>query len=257
MKEGFAFMRGGFTFVEVLLALTLSFLLAAGSWSLVLVHSRGSVEAAATADRLDAARIVRGVVASELHSGLEGRDWSVFGPDSVVMRAFRGVAVPCGTPSAGVATVLVRSERRAEPAKDSVLVLRPDGRWLALDLEDAGPASITGGGGEAVGTSVDACALPDPRGIVEEWTVPGLDGEFLVARIFERGSYHLVDEAFRYRSGAGGRQPLTQGMFDPRESFIEADASSPTALRLRLGFQDSGGRMLPPPWETTLWLDRP
>ncbi|MDX1568512.1 MAG: prepilin-type N-terminal cleavage/methylation domain-containing protein, partial [Longimicrobiales bacterium] len=89
-------MRKGFTFVEVLLALTLSLVVAGGAWSLIVVHSRGSVEAAATSDRLDATRVVRAVVEGELRGGLPGRDWTVFGPDSLALRAFRGVAVACG-----------------------------------------------------------------------------------------------------------------------------------------------------------------
>ena len=36
-----------------------------------------------------------------------------------------------------------------------------------------------------------------------------LNVAMVVARLFERGSYHLSDATLRYRRGASGRQPLT------------------------------------------------
>ena len=54
------------------------------------------------------------------------------------------------------------------------------------------------------------------------WTIePPVTGA-LVARIFERGSYHVVGRALRYRRGLGGRQPLTPNVFDDDRSGMEA-----------------------------------
>lgn len=109
--------KRGFTLMEVLVAVTLSFLVAAGAWSLISIHSRGSLEAVATSDRLDATRIVRGILESELEVGLEGRDWVLFPGDSLAVRGFRGVAVPCGPAASGSVEVLVRSVRRPDPGR--------------------------------------------------------------------------------------------------------------------------------------------
>lgn len=248
--------KRGFTLIEVLVAVMLSFLVATGAWSLISIHSRGSLEAVATADRLDATRIVRGILETELERGLEGRDWTLFDGDSLTVRGFRGVAVPCGPAAGGMVRVLVRSVRRPDPAKDSVLLLFPEGRWEAVDLQSATPTSLGAGGGSA-SVAIGVCASPGPDETLEDWTVSGLDGAFVVARIFERGSYHLVDDAFRYRIGAGGRQPLTQALFDPRESGLDSGSAASSVLRLRLGFRDPGSSPNPPPAEMRLWLPGP
>ena len=39
------------------------------------------------------------------------------------------------------------------------------------------------------------------------WSAPA---EPILLRFFETGSYHLGDDALRYRRGSGGRQPLTE-----------------------------------------------
>jgi hypothetical protein len=45
---------------------------------------------------------------------------------------------------------------------------------------------------------------------VETWRLDApADPHAVVARLFEKGSYHLALAALRYRRGASGRQPLT------------------------------------------------
>ena len=65
----------------------------------------------------------------------------------------------------------------------------------------------------------------DPGADSELWTIdPPVPGA-LVARIFERGSYHVSGGALRYRRGMGGRQPLTLDVFDDDRSTVEARAA--------------------------------
>jgi len=59
-------------------------------------------------------------------------------------------------------------------------------------------------------SSAVACAATGDSTSLETWRLdvpiqPGM----LVARLYERGSYHLSGSALRYRRGASGRQPLT------------------------------------------------
>lgn len=239
----------GFTVVEALFALTLGFFLVGAAWSVVTVQSRTAMEATVTAERLDAARMVRGVLGSELRAGRRGRDWSVFGTDSLRLRAFRGVAIPCGSLPTDEVLVRFRGPRRPEPAKDSVLVLRSDGSWRALDLVGAYGIEESGGAG------VPSCP-PDPgAGDLERWTLDGAVEGFVVARLFERGSYHLDDEAFRYRSGGGGRQPLIAEVLASGSEW--RGGSSEGTLRLRMIFSEDPGSSSAGERASTLWFHYP
>lgn len=226
--------RYGFTFVELLVSVLLSLSLAAGAFAMISFQSRAFTEMSATADRLDATRMVRGVLGSEIRDGRPDRDWRLLGSDSLSLRAFRGLGLPCGPPVDGTAVVLFRGSRGPEPVKDSVLVLRPDGKWRALDLREASPAP------DSVEFGTGPCSVSARGGPLEEWVLDGLEGGFVLARVFEAGSYHLADAAFRYRVGAGGRQPLTPELLDDRRSDWRWSAPR-SSLRLRLGFRDGRG----------------
>jgi hypothetical protein len=41
----------------------------------------------------------------------------------------------------------------------------------------------------------------------------------VLARLFERGSYHLTGSALRYRRGGSGRQPLTPEIWSSSTSW--------------------------------------
>lgn len=237
---------GGFTAVEVLVALTLGLLLTGGAWSLLLFQTRTSTEAVSAADRLDAIRIVRGVLGSELRAGRQGRDWAVLGSDSLRLRAFRGVALGCGAPATRDVRVRFRGARRPEPEKDSVLVLRSDGSWRAVDLVAAAPAEDSVAG---------TCTPGAIGGALERWTLDEAVEGFVVGRLFERGSYHLADGAFRYRSGRGGRQPLIPELLDGGSEW--GVSPSGTALHLRVAFSPMPGGASARERAVTLWFHHP
>jgi hypothetical protein len=152
-----------------------------------------------------AVRTVRSVLRDELGSGARGVDWFVLPPDSVLLRAFRAVAFPCGAASDSTLTVALRSGRVPDPEKDSVLILLDDATWVAADLASRVPS-------EDCAEARPAPAGSDPR--VERWRLrPMPSGPATVLAVFESGSYHLSAGALRYRRGAGGRQPLTETVF--------------------------------------------
>jgi hypothetical protein len=156
-------------------------------------------------DLLSSRRLAAIVVGKELRAGVRGRDWVVSDSDSLPLRAFRGWGPVCG-PGTGPRDIVVayRGERATNPAKDSVLIFTADG-WHQADLTR-----------RASGAS--SCGA-DLGGRYETWTLdPPISGA-LVARVFERGSYHVSGGALRYRRGLGGRQPLTLDVFDERSTL--------------------------------------
>jgi hypothetical protein len=52
--------------------------------------------------------------------------------------------------------------------------------------------------------------------------------------VFERGSYHLEDRAIRYRTGDGGRQPLSEERLESGSAFLGSAAGVDLHLRLRV-----------------------
>lgn len=148
-------------------------------------------------ERLQTGRITRSLLRVELSASAGEEGVVLLAPDSVRLRAFRGFAQVCpGLPRDSAAVVVWSGLRRPEPAKDSVLVLGPDGDWTASDLV-------------AVSTSRRRCAAM-AGSPAELWTVDPPAGDATLLRLFEAGSYHLTDGALRYRSGRSGRQPLTE-----------------------------------------------
>ncbi len=168
-------------------------------------------------DLLSARRLAAIVIGKELRAGVRGRDWTVQAPDRLSLRAFRGWGLVCGIGAEpGKVVVVYHGERVANPVKDSVLILTADG-WRRADLTR-----------RAAGAP--SCAM-DPGRDTEVWTIdPPVPGG-LVARVFERGSYHVNGGALRYRRGLGGRQPLTLDVFDDDRSTLEA---RPDGVVLRL-----------------------
>ena len=198
--------RRGVTVVEVLVSLLLGLAVISLGWS-ALAHQRTvAFRLRSEMDLLSARRLAAIVIGKELRAGERGRDWSVSAPDSLALRAFRGWGPVCGFGTEpGSMVVAYHGERAANPVKDSVLILTADG-WRLADL--------TGRSSES-----RSCGM-DLGGGSEVWTIdPPVPGA-LVARIFERGSYHVSGGALRYRRGLGGRQPLTQDVFDHDRSTM-------------------------------------
>lgn len=237
--------RAGASLAEALVVLVLAALLVHLAWTMLREQSRAARRAAAVADRLEVARAARFILDGELRAGVAGRDWTRPRDDTLAIRAFRGLAVPCVGPTGGWdGTVRYRGVRRPDPDKDSVLILEADGRWRALSLDgawvdEARPCSA----------SVDG-----PAWTTERWELGGAGTGSpespVVARLFEHGSYHLADGALRYRRGLAGRQPLTPELLDDEASILAPHPDE--GLLLRFGFREWEGGTSARPWETTV-----
>ena len=207
-------MRTGTTVAEVLVAVVCGLLIV--QLSLAGLARVRAVELRLTrrSETLAALRTSRVVLRRELRFGVRGIDWLDFAPDSIRLRAFRGVGVVCPG-GAGAPDLLVAwsGTRAPQPAKDSVLLLTARGAWIRADLLNIRPTS-------------DRCAA-DPRTDVARWHLSLAPEESIVlARLFERGSYHVSGAALRYRRGRGGRQPLTPEAFDtPPSAFVTTGGS--------------------------------
>jgi type II secretory pathway component PulJ len=210
----------GVSLPEVLVALVLG---------LLVVHlgldSLSRLEAArrrmvARTDALVALRVSHHVLRREMRHGLGGTDWEV-GGDSLSIRAFRGAAIVCESDSASASLVVSYSGDRApDPSKDSLLLFDAVGGREVRALVASSTSSLPCGGiGEPTAWQIDRGASPST----------------VVAKLFERGSYHLSDAALRYRRGASGRQPLTPEVW----SGATAWAASPDRVGVQLVPRDT------------------
>ncbi len=207
-------MRNGATVAEVLIALICGLLVVQLSLAgLARVRSVG-LRLTQRSEILAALRVSRVVLRRELRFGVRGVDWVDFAPDSISLRAFRGVGVVCPDGALAPDLMVAWSGMRAPaPEKDSVLLLTGQGAWIRADLLSVRPTS-------------DLCAT-DPRTELQRWQISVTPEESIVlARLFERGSYHVSGAALRYRRGRGGRQPLTPEVFDtPPSGFVKREGS--------------------------------
>ena len=226
----------GLTVAETLVALLLGWGLSYLALSTLARQRTLQVSMTRQAEVLAAVRTTRHVLHAETRVGDPERDgWSAT-PDSLGIRAFRGMALVCplSEPSTEV-LVQVEGTRLPDASKDSVLLVGEGGVATALALRSRA-------------TTVGGC--PDGAGGgLERW---GLSGEApkgtVLARYYERGSYHLSGGALRYRRGAGGRQPLTPSVLDDRESEFAAGVGG---VAVRLGTQTSDGSK--PAWPVLLF----
>jgi len=200
----------GLTLPEMLVALLLGLLLLhLGLESLRRLESARARIAART-DLLVAIRVTTHVMRRELGLGFGGTDWTV-DEDSIALRAFRGTGLVCHSDSSSAQLhVTYGGEREPDPAKDSVLLLTGDGRREVRALE----AVLTPG----------PCPGPDPSRSATWVLSAGASPSVVLARLFERGSYHLSGSALRYRRG-GGRQPLTPEVFSGSARWTESGQS--------------------------------
>jgi hypothetical protein len=226
----------GFTVAETLVALLLGWGLAYLALSTLARQRTIQVRMTRRAESLATVRTARNVLHAETRVGDSERDgWSVAG-DSLAIRAFRGTALICplDEPSSEI-LVQVEGTRRPDVSKDSVMIVGGGGVAMALKLESR--SRVEGGCPHGLG------------GHLERWSLSGLVSPgSVVARYYERGSYHLANGALRYRRGAGGRQPLTPSVLDDKESRFEERAGG---VGVRLRAQRSGGDA--PPWPDLLF----
>jgi hypothetical protein len=212
--------RAGVSVPELIVALTLGLFVVHLAWSTLRSLDRFEARARGRGDAMLSARVVRSVLRGELAHAVPGRDWWAT-PDSLSLRAFRGVGIVCAPVPDSASVVLVgwSGERLPEPAKDSLEVVGVDGSVGHVDLLGASP-------------SADACPRGDPGEAVLALTTAGSRPSGPVAvRAYERGSYHLTNGAFRYRLGAGGRQPLTPEVWASGTRWVLDDSIAGVVLR--------------------------
>ena len=118
------FVRNGATVAEVLIALICGLLVVQLSLAgLARVRSVG-LRLTQRSEILAALRVSRVVLRRELRFGVRGVDWVDFAPDSISLRAFRGVGVVCPDGALAPDLMVAWSGMRAPaPEKDSVLLL--------------------------------------------------------------------------------------------------------------------------------------
>lgn len=187
--------RTGFGLVEMLVVILLAALLLQGVWSLLSTFRRAGGVAADWAEGLETVRTVAWILGEEFAGSEANRDWRPGNGDTVSLRAFRGVVLVGSGGSGESLRVCFEGIRAPNPAKDSVLFLSREGEWTTHSLEsrDRGEAGCLEAG----------------EGWEESWVVEPMPMTALFGRVFERGSYHFAQGAFRYRGPTGGRQPLT------------------------------------------------
>lgn len=190
----------GTSLVEVVIALLVGALVLQLALATVAALSRSAARLERDVEALQTTLLAEIALREEVRVGT-----AVVWPDSLGVRAFRGLGVPCGSgPAGGGILVRWRGARLPDPRKDSAEFVtasgvRSFGRLLRSEVE-AAPCSR------------------DPRfGSVRRLeTDPAPPARTVLVRVFESGSYHLSDGALRYRAGRGGRQPLTPELFDAR-----------------------------------------
>jgi prepilin-type N-terminal cleavage/methylation domain-containing protein len=215
----------GFSLAELLVALALSGFLGAIVFGVLHAQLRLARVTAERAIRNEAVRTTLAVIGGEARRTVPAdvRDLTA---DSLALRSFRGLGVPCAV---GADTVLVRyrGDRLPDSTKDSVLMIAPDGS-RGLQLLDA-----------RYGDGASCPVLPGET--VLRLRVSDAFPEAAVLLIFESGRYFLAGRALRYRLGGEGRQPITTEAFahpatrfglaaGPRLTFILAPHGFPPVL---------------------------
>lgn len=210
---------------EALVALVVGFALLALSATVTLRMAGVVAELRVDAEVVEIHRLVGGVLDTELAGARPGLDWAE-DPDGLAVRAFRGWGVVCRPVEDG-AIVGWMGLRLPDPAKDSLELVLADGRSVVVGLEStaaADPDPCSGSGAaRVVRWPAELEVRPDP----------------VLVRLFERGLYALTD-AFRYRRGRGGRQPLTPAVLDADRSGLRVVDGVPEA---RLGMPDGSVRV--------------
>jgi hypothetical protein len=206
--------REGVALAEAVLALVVGACVVATAAAALNAALRGALDTSVRTEVIDAERTALAVMRADISFATPG-DIS-FAGDSVRLRVFRALAIPCHAVDASI-TVRWRGARDPDPAKDSLLVIGGSDE-PAFALTSAGTV-----------TAVAPGCNPEHGDRLFRLTFPApIRAGLLVA--FETGSYQVVDGALRYRRGSSGRQPLTAEVFERESGF----AWSAAALRVRL-----------------------
>ncbi len=228
----------GFSLLEALVATLLLFLVLQSGLAVFSQFRVAVSRVAHRAEVLETIRTVAWILPEELSGGQPGRDWGPVFRDSIPLRAFRGLAmVSSGFPGGKGMSVCYRGIRAPNAEKDSVLLLGTDGRWTPHEL-------VSRVRGEAGCMSVE-------EGWWETWRLDPAPVESVLARVFERGSYHIADGAFRYRRGRGGRQPLTPERISV--GGFNASGGESTSFSWDMEMGTFGGLGPPISWRGSAW----
>ena len=218
--------RSGFTLVEALVTLLLLLLLLQAASTLVSAMARAAAALADRAESLAAARATAWIIQEEVEGARACLDVSVPEGDSVSVRAFRGTAFVCAAIPPRDLIVRWSGLRAPDPTKDSALVLLASARWTEAELAARAPAP--GGCGDAEG------------GREERWTIAEPLPDALVLHLFERWSYHLVNEALRLPDrlrGPAAAHPCPHG---PGAERAERPDAQPTGADGRHAREPAG-----------------
>lgn len=232
----------GVTLLEALLAILLLSLVIPGAWKVLAVQRNAGVVMAHRAESLETVRTLAWLLPREVSSGRPGSDWVVEGGGTLDLRAFRGLGL---IDEKGRDGALVRvcywGTRNPEPAKDSVLLLGRDGSWSAHDL--------------LIRTKVSTGCLGVAGGAEERWTLVPEPPPSVLARLYEKGRYHLSDRALRYQRGEGGRQPLTPERIEIGRFLGPTDGGASFGWELVIQDPGPGSESDPRP-TSALWRGR-
>lgn len=215
---------GGYTLVELLIALGIGSLLLTSAYLLYRGSSHLLRLQTLRVEASEARRITRSILGSEIRYLVPHHDLRLVDRERIELRVLRGLAISCAVEADGI-MVRYRGIRGPDPEKDSLIVIGAEGRGT-LELLASRPMG-------------DSCAGEEvrPGERVYRW---GLDRERGTGRLFllfESGSYHLSEGAFRYWRGASGRQPLTPELFDDERTGLVR--SQPALLTLTLSLKDN------------------
>ena len=150
--------REGFTLVELLVVVVVAAITLGAVGLLLASNQRFYRSESQILDVEEGLRAVAQLVPAELRElSAAGGDIIAMGRDSITLRAMRGLAFLCATPSAGAGTVAVADSltfawRAVDPSRDRALVFRDgdpstgdDDRWLDFGIGGVGGATCDDG----------------------------------------------------------------------------------------------------------------
>jgi hypothetical protein len=211
--------RRGHSLAEAVAALVAGAVLLSVVASALRMQARIAADVRLAAAAADGSRTAWAVLSAELRYADPSTDVRAAAADSVALRSYRGLAVPCAAPD----RFAYRGMRRPAAAKDSVVGSISGVTALVVSVADVA--------GDVPGDSL--CGDVGGTLLLRMQMQPALEEERQPLLIFESGAYHVSGGALRFRLGAEGRQPLTDEWLDPRASgFVMDHRGRVTALQL-------------------------
>lgn len=211
--------RWGFTLVELLVALTVAFVLMAGVHRLLLQQVRFSAWETTTSDTHDAARVLRAVLSRDIGGAVpEAGDIDVAAPDSLAIRAFSDLGFVCAV-SAGTGLLSVAWSDKVGWTPDDSLRVYSSGSWRSLMPGSSVPVDL--------GLPCGTFSVPPDY----QYLFLTLDLDTMPVgspvRLFRWRSFHVTDvggEAWVARSDAVSMEPLVGPLVENGLRFAYLDA---------------------------------